>query len=280
MLVYSFVELLMVGDTKMVESLFQDKRIIVHESEEFTEIRQYKSQFITKSMVKKYLKEIHGPKGFKILETLMKENKPEEKERTHKKFYILLRLLYLALQIVEGKELKLWMDEDLPERKFLMEVRGCQHKLDSLMTAARTRDKLINDKLPTSPLPDNCDQMGDTLNQWLLKIRYNNFKEPFPEAKAVKLDDMSMYPSLSQVPGDVIAITALPNGTQTGIYVVNVNHLLSVFNKPKIVDIQLDSKCTVSEVGKFAKLLTEGHPNVRCSSNITLETVLEINATL
>jgi hypothetical protein len=96
-----FVDLLLAGDSKMVEALYQDERSIVYQSEEFLELRKFREKFLNKSLVRKYMKEIHGPKGkhfpgpvinfpgFKLVESLMKETPNDE--RTHKKFYILLR---------------------------------------------------------------------------------------------------------------------------------------------------------------------------------------------
>ena len=80
---------MLLGDSKMVEALFIHPKALVFQSPEFTELLPYRKKFLNKNLVRKYLREINGPKGFKLVENLTKETPNDE--RTHKKFYILLR---------------------------------------------------------------------------------------------------------------------------------------------------------------------------------------------
>lgn len=172
-LVQYFLELLLAGDTKMVEALYQHPNSIVFESEEFQILKQKRRAFLTKATVKKYISEIHGPKGYKVVEAL--SSKPEEEPKMHKKFYILLRLLQHAEQIVSGEELTMWKEEESKERQFLMDVRQGKYGYKELMDVAKQKEEHIEHLLQQSTLPDDCQSMGEYVDKWILRIRDTNF---------------------------------------------------------------------------------------------------------
>lgn len=161
----------------MVEALYQDPRTVVYEHPVFSKVKQHRSSFLSKSLVRKYLREIHGIKGFKLVEGLVKDNKPEEKERTFKKFYILLRLLLFAQKVLAGSPsyFQVWLDDTSEERKFLLDVRLGKYSYEFLMEEAKRRDQLIKEQLETSTLKEDAEELAIFLNNWLFDVRLKNF---------------------------------------------------------------------------------------------------------
>lgn len=107
----------------MLETLFTDPRVVVFDSEEWSQLRAIRSSFITKQAARKYLSEIHGNKGIKKLESLREDG--TDPVRLNKQFYLLLRLARLALQMVQNERLDLWHEGT--DRQFFLDVREGAH---------------------------------------------------------------------------------------------------------------------------------------------------------
>lgn len=103
----------------MLEALYTDPRAVVADSEEWTQLRAVRDSFVTKDAVRKYVSEVHGQKGMKKLDALLKAG---EKERAQKHMYIMLRLAALALQLLRDDTLRLWHEGDA--RQHLLDVRS------------------------------------------------------------------------------------------------------------------------------------------------------------
>lgn len=249
--VSSFLELLLKGDTRIVESLFQSIHSIVYESEEFKFLKQQRLKFLTKQTLHKYLNEIHGPKGFKQLLNSNKSPKDEqEKIRLYKKWYVLHRLLHHAKQITLGNELEIWMEEANPVRKFLLDIRKGVYSFEELLKMANKTEMEIQKNLQTSSLPDSSLNEKPFLEKWLLNIRYQNWITP-PHLSSL-FQKNSNLPSLdwSQLKGgDPLFITKLENQYCFGLYVAPSDIVLSNFQT--VTHVYQINDIPFYEIGSF-----------------------------
>lgn len=99
-----FCRLLLAGDTKVVECLFLNERVVHFAAASlWNELVANRSVFLTKSVIETYIGEVKGSKGLKQMEKLAKVVEEgdatatsDERIRFYKKWYIVLRCLIHA----------------------------------------------------------------------------------------------------------------------------------------------------------------------------------------
>jgi len=159
-----FCRLLLQSDPRCIESLFIDsEKAEILCSEDFNLLKSMRSMFLTKELVSKYLS--HA-------ETEVRRCRKYDAgdRRTSKKVYVAARLLLFASTILNHEPLSIWMPEDFPPRKTLMDYKNG-------IIPGRTLDELqsqidsLRVRLETSDLPLDASLASKPLESWLFQIR-------------------------------------------------------------------------------------------------------------
>eukprot|EP00026_Physarum_polycephalum_P004461 Phypoly_transcript_04482.p1 GENE.Phypoly_transcript_04482~~Phypoly_transcript_04482.p1 ORF type:complete len:686 (+),score=122.42 Phypoly_transcript_04482:66-2060(+) len=192
-----FLDLLVHGDTRMIEQLFQDSSQIVFQHLLWDELCHIREKFLTITSVQKYLDEAFRRKGllqvegmWKDMENKQKLNDLDSKTKLMKKMYIMFRLLSNAKQILETGNLNLYFEKDSPDRQFLLCIRNGGFEYQYLHELATKTKVEMEEKMRANALhleervtPETLDFCGE----WLLRVRWECFKN----APIVPLDKFS-----------------------------------------------------------------------------------------
>eukprot|EP01124_Arcella_intermedia_P028188 TRINITY_DN5670_c0_g1_i2.p1 TRINITY_DN5670_c0_g1~~TRINITY_DN5670_c0_g1_i2.p1 ORF type:complete len:741 (-),score=203.46 TRINITY_DN5670_c0_g1_i2:11-2233(-) len=174
-----FCSLLLDGDAKILETLYENENSIILKSESwdrFISIAQLDHRFITKQVILNYLGEIKGPKGLKQINKLSQKlgeniNDNEWKTRFWKKWYILFRCLIHAKQALFEGWIKVWLPQDSEERQFLLDIRAQRISHPELMDRYNMEIMNIETFLKSKNFEDNPEELKKIANGWLYSLR-------------------------------------------------------------------------------------------------------------
>lgn len=271
-----FCHLLLHGDARMVEALFQDEHAVVCQSEEFAVLRKNRDLFLTKQVLDKYLGEATGSKGIPRLLKMHQTLKPGDQEGALwlcKKWYIVHRLLVQARQLVSGQGLTLWLDDASEDRQFLLNVRqGLFEPHDLLARAQLALDEIRRSAAASDcPLPAEVSPAGKALVQdWLLKLRLSRVP-PVPSSFPAASEAAAGLPELgldAATTGPILLLTRRDN-TYFGVHATPPRLLLAdhaVRSSATVKTLSAEAAggdkvdCQLYDVSKFAEMLQAGSP--------------------
>eukprot|EP01129_Flabellula_baltica_P007395 TRINITY_DN2874_c0_g1_i1.p1 TRINITY_DN2874_c0_g1~~TRINITY_DN2874_c0_g1_i1.p1 ORF type:complete len:579 (+),score=127.52 TRINITY_DN2874_c0_g1_i1:207-1943(+) len=181
-------ELLLLSDTKVIEVIYESQDSQVYESDLWTEFKTMvkKLDIINKEVVRKYISEVEGAKGLKLvlttyekyikLKKLAEEGKgsfekaEEMLKRVYKKWYIIHRCLIHASMILNG-EFTVYLPDGSEEQQYLINIRRGVVDHDLLVEEFNTKLSWIKETIKTSSLTENSYHLKETLQTWLFSIR-------------------------------------------------------------------------------------------------------------
>lgn len=160
-----FADLLLKGNPGLVETLFTERLFIT--TPEWEELRSIRDQFLCQDTVHQYLGYMNGQ-----FKRLMKGSYLHTTggNWNEKWVYHILRLAEDAKRIAKGQRPVVWKEGT--ERDFLMRLRHNEFELPEVKTLIEKAIKEVEDLKPF-PLPKHGNKVA--LNEWLLKLRRNNW---------------------------------------------------------------------------------------------------------
>ncbi|XP_064635683.1 uncharacterized protein LOC135492900 [Lineus longissimus] len=180
--VHRYCELLLGGDPKCVETLFMEPMTIRHADPIWRQLCENRRLFLTRSCLEKYLRDAQGSKGTKYINRLLQQHKDGATvKKLQKVFYVVVRLLQNALDIATGQDLQVFRQESSEEWKLLRGIRTGGLESDQIQEIITSLTKSIETSTETMPRADT-EQAKTLLQDWLLKLRYENLKH-FMESK-------------------------------------------------------------------------------------------------
>jgi hypothetical protein len=103
---------------------------------------------------------------------LVKYKKPSASKRLPgKRIYHIFRLLYLAEDVISGREPTIWLEPG-EKRQFLADIRGEKYAKNVLIEMADQRIRAIEDKRDAWSVQLPQKPREDKLDAWLMRIRY------------------------------------------------------------------------------------------------------------
>lgn len=163
--VHTFCELLIKGNPKVIEPLFQTKLCYFDENSRWSELIENKMKFINANVIKQYI-------SFAKSQLF---DSSKGKGTATKKYYHAFRLLLETKRMLNFEGPKVWMDGD--DREYLMSIRHNQIDSSILDQEMEENFKFVKEKLQNVELVDklNKDKTEDDLkvflNNWLINIR-------------------------------------------------------------------------------------------------------------
>ena len=178
--VHTFCELLLKGNPKVIEPLFQSRLCHWEKDGFWEELLQMKEQFLTSTVLEQYV-------GFAKSQLY---DSTRGKGVVTKKYYHALRLLREAKRIANFGCPAVWLDGE--EREYLMAVRRNEIDSEVLDKELKMNFNVLYRKLEDvefkTKLDENksAEELVDLLNPWLVKLR----RKVYP--KAVSYADDSL----------------------------------------------------------------------------------------
>jgi hypothetical protein len=218
-----YLQLVLEGDTKSIESLFQTTEHTHYEDPLWIELKnKFRHVFLTKQAINKYMIEVMGNKGQRMvlkmhekisqlkekrkrdamivdsdskhLDALQtEEDSIEELEKKlMKKWYILFRCLVHAKQAATTRNIEVWLPNDSKDREFLLKVRGCQFSHEELNKIFTEQVEHVEKALEsyTDDQLDNQKRL-DMCKDWYFHLRKtyedNNLLAAYPHTYEEKI---------------------------------------------------------------------------------------------
>lgn len=163
--IHTFCELLLKGNPKVIEPLFQTHLCHYEKTSKWIELINNKQKFINSKVIKQYIS---------FAKSQLYDSS-KGKGTITKKYYHALRLLFEAKRMINYEEPKVWIEGE--EREYLMSIR--KNQIDSLILDKQVEEYLfdLNQKLEDHEFLTKINQgkteedLKEFLNDWLIKIR-------------------------------------------------------------------------------------------------------------
>jgi hypothetical protein len=225
-----FCTLISEGDAKSIEVLFGHSSIEHLIDSDWTQLRAWKSRFVTKRFIRNYTGELQGLKGLKKLKKLIEDD--SDPISIKKCAYILMRLILLARRFISAFEAKTldssnptWFEDGTNDHFLLISMRRGEIaplKLQELILKEASSLDLF---LASSALPESLDPVYSTeLEQWYLLFcekRYHMSLEPILQPTE------SILP-IGCIPGHLLCLYRNPcDNSLFGVYSQHLKRKLS-----------------------------------------------------
>ena len=191
----TFANLLLEGNPKIVETLFQKDLTFSQNEGKWEEIKKYSALFITTKVIDQYL-------GFIKRQKMHFEKGKGDKI---KKFYHIVRLLNELERIVNGEMPKVWITG--AEREYLMDIRL--------------------QKVSESELFADTDKKLDIIKK---NIETENFREQFNANKSEEVLKTILNAWIIGIRRETIPRSIMPEITSNNLHFVEANALLRESN--------------------------------------------------
>lgn len=178
---HRYLELILAGDPRCVETLFLDRSCIYRDSFEYRYLCSFKQHLLTKQCVEKYLNDACGAKGLRLMDRWVKTGDALQSPmpyRIGKLFYIMIRLLQNAQDIVKYNTITVFRDVNSDRRKLLMDARNCQLSYEVARNYVQDLEfEVRKGKDDTKLVKDTYSkEVPSKIEKFLIGTRFESFK--------------------------------------------------------------------------------------------------------